>query len=326
MKKIILLFLGIGILSQTILAQNQIQQYEFWIDTNYAGKQITNVAATQHLDLNANLSNASLTNGLHTLNFRFKDDSSKYSSVLSQMIEAFTASPQIQGYEYWFDDAFTNKIFVPITPSTSYFLNLSNIDASALHDGMHFFNIRFKDLASQWSLTENQIFYKAGNSSQILNTIAGYRYWIDSTFANQVYKSLSNASPYADINETIDLSSFSNGNKIIHVQCTDEMGLWSSVISDTITIAVGTQNNIAKSNGISIYPNPNSGVFQISNLSDMERYDILIANTLGEMVFAEYNQNISNKSIDVSNLPSGIYFLKTMNKKYNFSQKIQLQR
>lgn len=73
---------------------------------------------------------------------------------------------------------------------------------------------------------------------------------------------------------------------------------------------MGVQDYNYKSS-ISVYPNPNMGIFRLQ--SQQEIGSISIYNTLGELLL---QQNIKENatSIDIASKPSGIYFLRTDNK------------
>ena len=73
--------------------------------------------------------------------------------------------------------------------------------------------------------------------------------------------------------------------------------------------ALGINDLIAKENVISIYPNPSSGKFTISSNSAMRSAEVY--DFTGACVYADvkFNKQFS-KEIDLSNSPSGIYFIK----------------
>lgn len=63
-------------------------------------------------------------------------------------------------------------------------------------------------------------------------------------------------------------------------------------------------------NDMNVYPNPNNGVFSISGLNDTNT-EILIMNNTGQIVYKEMVSE-ENIRIDLSELSSGIYFIKTV--------------
>jgi hypothetical protein len=92
-------------------------------------------------------------------------------------------------------------------------------------------------------------------------------------------------------------------------------GALDSSIIDSFDIFYNKEldNNIV-SNGIILYPNPSSGelnLFLESNLGEIS--SVTIINAIG-MVVLQKNE-IGNKSINVSCLPNGIYFVKVLTSK-----------
>jgi len=73
--------------------------------------------------------------------------------------------------------------------------------------------------------------------------------------------------------------------------------------------------------GINVYPNPTSDNLYISNPAN-ERLEITILSSLGKPVKSvKSNQGVT--SVDLSDLPKGIYMVKMVNKT---SEKIQMQK
>jgi hypothetical protein len=66
-------------------------------------------------------------------------------------------------------------------------------------------------------------------------------------------------------------------------------------------------NNGLETNQVSMYPNPASGTLIIT-CSSNESYSIEVFNSLGQLMQIVAN-NVSAKTLDVSGLPSGVYFI-----------------
>jgi hypothetical protein len=60
-----------------------------------------------------------------------------------------------------------------------------------------------------------------------------------------------------------------------------------------------------------LYPNPTSGIFTISR--EVNKYTVQILSTTNK-VLREWSNQSNLKTIDISNLPSGLYFVKVVNK------------
>jgi hypothetical protein len=82
------------------------------------------------------------------------------------------------------------------------------------------------------------------------------------------------------------------------------------VINESATNGINTLNN---SKEIKLFPNPANNLI---NLHLPENAEIMIINMSGKMVLQQ-NVNIGLNNIDISNLPSGIYFVKMQGKTTN---------
>lgn len=378
----------------TILAQNKIKQYEYWLDNDYATKQIVNITPTADLNLNAAIPISGLKTGIHRLHLRFLDTNNKYSSISTHSIEAFSANPKIASYEYWFDDNYAGKTVVPVTPTSVFDLN--NIDLTSITEGRHLLYIRFSDAAAKWSAIQYGRILKSSDNSSAVNSISGYRYWIDNNFTNNVYKNFNANSAFLNMDESIDLTTFPKGsNHILNMQYKDKMGmwsavqstnfsnngggtllfnavagyrywidgdfsnniyqttnpalacvsvnamldltnfkgdnrllrfqfkdisgLWSSVLTDTVNVIVnvGLNDLINDSDNIRVYPNPNNGEFILSSDADLTDVSIYIINTLGEIIYNNKLDILNSKWIRLKNVKQGIYFLQIEDGKHH---------
>lgn len=112
-----------------------------------------------------------------------------------------------------------------------------------------------------------------------------------------------------------------NGNAVLNI--TASANTSSSIRTNTITFTAGlatktlliTQDatvsvsEINKTDNLNIYPNPSSGIFNISStqtISNIDVYDVT-----GKLVYYQNNTKQTNASLDLSNLSNGIYFIYT---------------
>ncbi|MBK8369352.1 MAG: PKD domain-containing protein [Bacteroidetes bacterium] len=223
----------------TVAATNrEIIAYEYWFDNNHSNAITTTITAQQQVNINQLIQTASITNGIHTFNIRFKDNSNLWSSAVSQF---FYKTPSnnytnrnLVAYQYWFDNDYTNAISVS-TPSQQQ-VNLNQlIQTSTLTNGIHTFSIRFKDNSDLWSSALSQFFYKLPNQQGTNNHITAYRYWINSDFNNHVLTNLPSPVQQLNLNDVIDFTQFTKGRYAINFQFKDERGLWSVVTTDSLT-------------------------------------------------------------------------------------------
>ena len=94
-------------------------------------------------------------------------------------------------------------------------------------------------------------------------------------------------------------------------------------------IIVQNTNSISEtdlSNKISIYPNPNKGLLtlNIANLPLTNGYTANIINLEGKVLVSTFITGINN-TIDIANLPKGLYYLKLQNEKFSITKKVILE-
>jgi hypothetical protein len=228
---IIIAFLFFGIISW---GQNKIQSYEYWFNGNYAAKQQQSVTPAARYTLNTAVPTNTLSEGLHIFNLRFKDDSARYSSTISQFfykhVGGATGNTNMNGYQYWFDNNFAAAAIQTVGATATLNLN-APINAAALTNGLHLFHIRFRDNTNQWSSTISQFFYKAEpNPLPGANMVNGYQYWFDNDFASAAMQAVTPSNTY-NLNAPISATTLSNGLHLFHIRFKDASNQWSNVIS-----------------------------------------------------------------------------------------------
>jgi hypothetical protein len=94
-------------------------------------------------------------------------------------------------------------------------------------------------------------------------------------------------------------------------------------VKSNVCVTTGNLENNASSIGIDIMPNPSEGKFilHIEN-NKYQLSTIEIYNLLGEKVYQTSTFSNPSSVIDISCLPSGIYFLKVKTDRESFTQKI----
>ncbi|MDY0142228.1 MAG: hypothetical protein RBR97_10070, partial [Bacteroidales bacterium] len=171
-------------------AQNKIKTYEYWFDNDYTNRVVTPVVTPiKQFLLNTNVPTIGLTDGIHVINIRAIDDLGLCSSTLSQffykMPQHAVNSHNLSAYEYWFDNDYTSAVTVN-TPTQQQVAIDELISAQLLTDGIHVFNIRFKDNAQQWSSTLSQFFYKMPQHAVNSHNLSAYEYWFDNDYTSAV--------------------------------------------------------------------------------------------------------------------------------------------
>jgi hypothetical protein len=230
--------------------QNKIQSYEYWFNGNYVSKQQIPVTPVAQFTLNTAISTNTLPDGLHMLNVRFKDDSARYSSTISQFfykhVGGAAGTTNLNGYQYWFDNNFAAAVLQSVTPTSTFNLNIP-VSAAALTNGLHLLHMRFRDNSSQWSSTISQFFYKSETiATPVENQMTAYQYWFDVDFGNAAFVSISPSTAY-QLSAAISTASLSPGLHLLNVRFKDQHGQWSATISQFVYTAnhsSGLQNNL----------------------------------------------------------------------------------
>ncbi len=233
MKKIILQLLALLTFS-AIHAQNKVDYYEYWFDGNYAGKVSTTITPVQYFHLNTNVPTSGLSEGLHTIHLRFRDENDKFSSVTSSFFlkqgSTSAATNSMANYEYWFDSNYGAKVSGAL-PNNQY-VNYSDLLATTdLSNGLHTFHIRFQDETGKWSSVLSQFFLKQGSGAgSVTPELAEYEYWFDTDYANAQSVTMS-GDQYENVASNISALSLNNGLHTFHIRFKDSQGKWSSVLS-----------------------------------------------------------------------------------------------
>jgi hypothetical protein len=247
---------------------NTITSYQYWLDNDFSSQQTVSVTPANHFHLQTDVDLSTTLQGIHTFHIRFQDNNNNYSSILSQLFYSKGLNTKIVEYEYWFDNDVSNKVNVTVNPIVNYQL-ISDFDCSSLTNGMHILNLRFKNDGANWSSVTSNFFQKSANGTSAFNLITSYRYWIDSSYNNIMLVNLTNpVNPYHLIQD-FDLSQVPKGVHNLHFQFKDTCGLWSSILTDTIT---KTALPIANFN-FNTTPYCDSTILNLSNFSvDADTY------------------------------------------------------
>jgi hypothetical protein len=131
-------------------------------------------------------------------------------------------------------------------------------------------------------------------------------------------------------NAVVDLSEF-NG-KVIGIRFRGYTGGAdkSDLALDDITITdVTAVEEIASGKNLNLYPNPTTGAVTLSlNIETPGEYTIEVFDISGRMVYQETETGYAemiNKSLDLSGLEKGVYFVKVKTDGSEYNQKLTLQ-
>jgi hypothetical protein len=136
----------------------------------------------------------------------------------------------ITAYEYWFNDNYTNKVYVEVPPQQITTIN-KDFSTTDLKEGLHFLHFRLKDNRGKWSSIVSEAFHKLTVSPSGQRKISLYEYWFDNDYAQRITSTV--IPTQLDIltkNFKTDL--LSPGLHSYHIRYQDNVGMWSSVVSE----------------------------------------------------------------------------------------------
>ncbi|RAR46365.1 putative secreted protein (Por secretion system target) [Flavobacterium lacus] len=139
-----------------LITNPKIKEYEYWFDEDYDNRVIQTVELQTLFPLEEAFDTSDLTNTVHTISVRFKDENEEWSSVLTQFFYKqdgqLVTIKEIIEYQYWFNEEATNATSVSVAPSDIYELDTFVIPEDfGLGLGTNSFHLRFKDNSGFWS-------------------------------------------------------------------------------------------------------------------------------------------------------------------------------
>ena len=208
--------------------------YEYWFDDNYTNKVYAEVPPQTPTSINKDFSTRDLKEGLHFLHFRMKDSKGKWSSIVSEAFHKLTVFPdsvsKINSYEYWFNNDYDQRVTSQVTPAQTEILN-KNLKTKSLSSGLHSYHIRYQDNVGQWSSVVSEFFNKLPVSEDGTRKITAYEYWFDNDYDGKIFTEVT-PDQTISTNNGLSAASLPNGLHNYHIRYKDDLGQWSSVMSE----------------------------------------------------------------------------------------------
>jgi hypothetical protein len=162
------------------------------------------------------------------------------------------------------------------------------------------------------------------NAGQVISCTCQPFYW--SWGSNSIHNILKNANTCTEMNLvplSINHCSYPAWNVVRHTSCflkrmmcndcrTDYSNdIYKAAQCDTLSSPVASVIRFESESDFSVYPNPNSGTlyFDLSNLLYHAPLQVTISSASGDVVADSQNIQQADFSIEVKNLPAGIYFI-----------------
>jgi len=309
----------------------QINKAEYFIDSDPGTGNGTSIAITPGFGLTEafSIDTTPLSNGIHTLYVRTKDEDDRWSLYFKHtfLVHDFTDSTtpsQIIAAEYFIDtDLGTdNGSAIAITPGFSVSESLAI--PAAISDGIHTLYIRTKDADDRWSLYFKQTFLVHTFMSPVQTQINKAEYFFDTDPGVGMGQEIS-ITPGFDLNENLAIPSggLSEDFHHLYIRVRDENGVWSlyEVIEFEVTAPLGVDDNLYLLS--KVYPVPASDELTIDSHSNtiesVKLYD------LNGKEINTFDVHTSLFKIDVSPYAKGIYILQVKTEKGLLKKKIIIE-
>ncbi|MBS1736471.1 MAG: T9SS type A sorting domain-containing protein [Bacteroidetes bacterium] len=248
-----------------------INKSEYFFDTDPGFGKGTDISVTTGTNItvnNAAVNLVGLSDGVHFFNVRTKNSTGSWGLTnmlpfyILPVIPTIGTSPSlvnINKAEYFIDadPGFGKGTDIPVAAGTNITVTNAAIDLTGLTSGVHFINIRTKDVAGHWSLTNILSFMiipvvpTIGNNTTLVN-INKAEYFIDADpgFGKGADISVTAGTNVTASNAVIDLTGLSNGIHQVYVRTRDANGKWGLTNNQIFNILVAA---------ITIPPNPAAG-------------------------------------------------------------------
>ncbi len=214
-----------------------IDRVSYWFNNDVASATEEAVSGSGSFLFNPSVSAEALPDGLHVINFRFRDSEKKWSPVLSRffyrMPVTADSEARVATYSYWFNNDVSNAIEQTVPQSGSIVIN-EKFDAATLPDGLHVFNIRFKDTTGKWSSTLSRFFYRMPlQETNEENLVSAYQYWFNDNDAMSFRVDLEQPVNPLHLLADIEVPFLEPGGHALNIRFMDLGGKWSPVLTET---------------------------------------------------------------------------------------------
>jgi hypothetical protein len=150
----LVMFISISSYAQTITS------YEYWFDMNYADRVNVNVSEGSTATLSNSINTEALTQGYHTFWFHTRSSDGKWSVPVGSTF--VKGNNELVGVEYWYDNDYSTKEYMALTPSQGDDYNLQ-LPVAGLPIGDHLISMCFVDDEQIRSVPISSNFYYDGS-------------------------------------------------------------------------------------------------------------------------------------------------------------------
>ena len=124
------------------VANHDLTHYEYWFDDDYSGRQQVSIGGKVQ-DVTTAIPAKNLSNGMHWINLRVRQDNGSYSPVSSSpFMKSGVSNSAEKSLEFWFDEDFSNRQSMSFSGDIPQVEDL--VSAKHLEDGLHNLNLWVK--------------------------------------------------------------------------------------------------------------------------------------------------------------------------------------
>lgn len=220
----------VPLLSGQLSAQTAVTGWEYWFDNGLDKRIFTTLATNQTETIESHIDVSSLADGLHILNYRFRDENGLWSLT--------GRKPFVKrGYGESFPSFVKSELWIDNRPVASFSQEIYSVDnysfesleeVAALTDGLHRISFRVMDGAGRWSVPLVSLFRKYSVPPGEAD-LRRFQIWFDGDIGLQPWTTA--LSPNLNVEMNAEISFLSDGLHRIYFRAGDIYGRWSGVYS-----------------------------------------------------------------------------------------------
>ncbi len=204
---------------------------EYYFDTDPGFGRGTPLSVSAQGTVSSAINVSALSDGMHVLAVRAKNSAGKWSAASHSLLYKMSdTNLELAAAEYYFDSnpGFGKGTSLAFAKQNGYYTITSDIDVSALSDGMHVLAVRAKNSAGKWSAASHSLIYKMSETNLEL-AAAEYYFDSDPGFGKGTSLTFAKQNGYYTITSNIDVSALSDGMHVLAVRAKSSAGKWSAV-------------------------------------------------------------------------------------------------
>lgn len=263
---------------------HQITQMEYYFDNAVAPGSGTSISVSAGEDILKSISvpTGSLTEGLHRLYVRAKDENNQWGvpqvkPIIIQNTSTSEPAHQITQMEFYFDDGVVpgNGTSINVSAGEDILKSIS-VPTGNLTEGLHRLYVRARDENNQWGVPQvKPIIIQNTSATEPLATLSGIEYFFDTDpgVGNATYYALPDTSSEATVSLSIPVDELSLGEHVFYLRAKDSLNRWGIPQAIIITLAL-MPNIVVSENNYDIVSTPGEPVQKTLTISNTGEADL----------------------------------------------------